>query len=101
MEGDFMINDADVKLTSFAKTSGWAAKVKPEVLDQILKGLEKSAPDPNLLVGLETSDDAAVYKVSEDRAIIETLDFFTPIVDDPYTFCLLYTSDAADDCCRV
>ena len=48
--------------------------------------LPKLRKDENLLVGLDTSDDAAVYKVSDDVAIIQTLDFFTPVVDDPYLF---------------
>ena len=48
--------------------------------------LPKLRYDENLLVGLDTSDDAAVYKVSDDVAIIQTLDFFTPVVDDPYLF---------------
>ena len=53
--------------------------------------------DKNLIVGLETSDDAAVYKMSEDQAIILTLDFFTPVVDDPYTFGKIAAANALSD----
>lgn len=53
--------------------------------------------DSNLLVGIETSDDAAVYKINEDTAIIQTLDFFTPIVDDPYTFGQIAAANSLSD----
>lgn len=54
-------------------------------------------PDPNLLVGVETSDDAAVYKINNETAIIQTLDFFTPVVDDPYTFGQIAAANALSD----
>ena len=73
---------ADIKLTSFSKTSGCAANIGPETLAQVLGKLPKFQDD-NLIVGIETSDDAAIYKVTEDIAMIQTVDFFTPIVDDP------------------
>ena len=53
--------------------------------------------DPNLLVGMETSDDAAVYRVSDQLAIIQTVDFFPPMVDDPYTFGQVAASNALSD----
>lgn len=53
--------------------------------------------DPNLLVGISTADDAAVYKLSEDMAIVETVDFFTPVVDDPYTFGQISAANALSD----
>lgn len=59
--------------------------------------LPKLRKDPNLLVGLDTSDDAAVYKVSDDVAIIQTLDFFTPVVDDPYLFGQIAAANALSD----
>ena len=62
---------------------GWASKIGPEVLSEILHDLP-SVEDKNLIVGFEKSDDAAVYKLTEDLAIIQTLDFFTPMTDDPY-----------------
>ncbi len=52
---------------------------------------------PNLLVGLEVSDDAAVYKISDDVAIVQTIDFFTPIVDDPYTYGAIAAANAMSD----
>lgn len=74
-----------IHLTQFAKHGGCAAKVGPDTLGKVLGRLPKFHED-NLLVGFETSDDAAVYKLSDDTAVIQTLDFFTPVVDDPYTF---------------
>lgn len=53
--------------------------------------------DDNLLVGIETSDDAAIYKVTEDIALIQTVDFFTPIVDDPYTFGQIAAANSLSD----
>ena len=53
--------------------------------------------DENLLVGMETSDDAAVYKITEELAMIQTVDFFTPVVDDPYTFGLIAAANALSD----
>jgi len=53
--------------------------------------------DKNLMIGIETSDDAAVYKLNEDTAMIQTLDFFTPIVDDPYTFGQIAAANALSD----
>ena len=76
---------SDIKLTQMTKTAGWAAKIGPETLAQVLGKLPKFHDD-NLLVGIETSDDAAIYKVTDDIALIQTVDFFTPIVDDPYMF---------------
>lgn len=64
-----------VKLTSMSRTAGWAAKIGPETLSKILGRLPEMK-DNNLMVGIETSDDAAVYKLNEDTAIIQTLDFF-------------------------
>lgn len=86
----------DVKLTQYAKTSGWAAKIGPETLSKILDKLPKMKDD-NLIVGIETSDDAAVYKLSDDIATIQTLDFFTPVVDDPYTFGQIAASNSLSD----
>ena len=88
----------DVKLTSYAKTSGWAAKVGPDILDEVLSGLDnKTKVSKDLLVGIETSDDAAVYKINNDLALIETLDFFTPIVDDPFTFGKIAATNSLSD----
>ena len=68
----------------------------PEDLDQILKDLPIQK-DPKVLVGLETSDDAGVYQLSDEIALIQTADFFTPIVDDPYTFGQIAVANALSD----
>ena len=74
-----------VKLTSLSHGAGCACKLSPADLHPLLEGLPRSA-DPALLVGFETADDAAVYRLSDELAIVTTADFFTPIVDDPYDF---------------
>ena len=85
-----------ILLTNYAKTSGWAAKFGPDVLTQVLCNLPKSK-DENLIVGLDTSDDAAVYKINDDLALIETLDFFTPIVDNPTDFGRIAAANSLSD----
>lgn len=84
------------RLTELSKTSGWAAKIGPETLSKILDKLPKME-SKDLIVGIETSDDAAVYKLTEDIAVIQTLDFFTPIVDDPYTFGAIAAANSLSD----
>jgi selenide,water dikinase len=72
----------------------------PEALAQVLRPLRNlfsAGQYPNLLVGLETSDDAAVYKINDDVAIIQTLDFFTPVVDDPYDYGAIAAANAMSD----
>ena len=86
----------EIKLTHMTKTAGWAAKIGPGTLAQVLGNLPKFN-DENLLVGVETSDDAAIYKVSDDLALIQTLDFFTPVVDDPYLFGQIAAANSLSD----
>ena len=88
--------DGMIKLTSYSKSAGWAAKIGPETLAQVLCDLPKFESDL-LLVGFETSDDAAVYKINEEQAVIQTLDFFTPIVDNPYDFGAIAAANALSD----
>jgi len=85
-----------VRLTTTAKAAGCAAKLSPSVLDAVLKRLPPQT-DPNLIVGFETSDDAAVYRLREDLAIVQTVDFFTPIVDDPALFGQVAATNALSD----
>lgn len=87
------------KLTDMTTSGGWAAKIGPEVLAGVLAQLPKNTSDKkeNLLVGLETSDDAAVYKLNENTALIQTLDFFTPMIDDPYIFGQIAASNSLSD----
>jgi len=70
--------------------------VGPEDLDQVLKGLP-IPKDPRVLVGLETSDDAGVYQLNDEVALVQTVDFFTPIVDDPFTFGQIAVANALSD----
>ena len=85
-----------VYLTKLAPNCGCAAKIGPGTLSGILCRLPKFH-DPDLLVGTETSDDAAVYRVSDELAIIQTLDFFTPVADDPYDFGQIAAANALSD----
>lgn len=85
-----------VQLTKLAPNCGCAAKVGPGTLAGVLGNLPKFC-DPDLLVGTDTSDDAAVYKISEDLALIQTLDFFTPVADDPYDFGQIAAANALSD----
>ena len=85
-----------VKLTEFSKSAGCAAKIGPGVLAEVV-GRLPSAVDENLIVGVETADDAAVYRVSDEVALIQTVDFFPPMVDDPYTFGQIAAANALSD----
>jgi selenide, water dikinase len=85
-----------VRLTQLAKRAGCAAKQPPGYLLPLL-GLLPEVRDPNVLVGSATSDDAAVYKLSDDLALVLTTDFFTPIVDRPYDFGLIAAANALSD----
>jgi selenide,water dikinase len=85
-----------IRLTTTAKAAGCAAKLSPAILDSVLKRLPRQI-DPNVLVGFETSDDAAVYCLSDDLAIVQTVDFFTPIVDDPSLFGQVAAANSLSD----
>lgn len=85
-----------IRLTATAKAAGCAAKLSPSILDNVLKRLPVQS-DPNVLVGFETSDDAAVYRVSDEVALVQTTDFFTPIVDDPEQFGQVAAANALSD----
>lgn len=86
----------DIKLTHYTHGLGCACKITPQNLEKILKNVIPFQ-HPNILVGTETSDDATVYKISDDIAIVQTLDFFTPIVDDPYDFGAIAAANALSD----
>ena len=86
----------EIKLTKLASCSGCGAKVGGGVLAQLLEGLQVHS-DPNLLVGFDKSDDASVYQVSDDLALVQTLDFFPPIADDPYQFGQIAAANALSD----
>jgi selenide, water dikinase len=85
------------KLTSLSSCAGCAAKLGQEALAEILQRLPATAPDPNLLVNADTCDDAAVYRLDRHRALVQTVDFFTPIVDDPFAYGQIAAANAISD----
>lgn len=85
-----------IKLTQYTHGLGCACKLKPQILEKIIRN-NPIPDDPNVLVGVSTSDDAAVYKLNEDTAIVKTIDFFTPMVNDPYFFGAIGAANALSD----
>ena len=85
-----------VKLTSLSHGAGCACKVPAALLGPLVQALPVPT-DPNLLVGTQTSDDAGVYRLRDDLALVQTADFFTPIVDDPYDFGRIAATNALSD----
>jgi selenide,water dikinase len=85
-----------LKLTSLSSCAGCAAKLNQTALGEVLKRLPAIA-DKNLLVGTHTADDAAVYRLNKDMALVQTIDFFTPIVDDPFAFGQIAATNALSD----
>lgn len=81
----------------FCTGGGCTAKLGAGVLSRILEKLPRGEKDPNLLVGYDSRDDAAVYRVAEDLALVQTVDFFPPMVDDPYTFGQIAAANALSD----
>lgn len=88
--------EQEIKLTKLASCAGCGAKVGAGTLARLLDGLEVHT-DANLLVGFDKSDDAAVYRVSDDLALVQTVDFFPPIADDPYLFGQIAATNALSD----
>lgn len=87
----------EIKLTQFSRGSGCGCKIAPDVLEKILKSGTISTPDPNLIVGNNTNDDAAVYDLGNGTALISTVDFFMPIVDDAFDFGRIAAANAISD----
>ena len=85
-----------IRLTKLAAHGGCAAKVAPGSLKQVLSQLP-GMTDPNLMVGFDTSDDAAVYRISDDLALIQTVDIFPPVVDDPFDYGRIAAANALSD----
>lgn len=81
----------------FCKGGGCTAKLGAGVLSHVLERLPKGIRDENLLIGYDSRDDAAVYRISEDTAIVQTLDFFPPMVEDPYLFGQIAATNALSD----
>ncbi|MFI2856708.1 selenide, water dikinase SelD [Paenibacillus sp. JSM ZJ436] len=87
----------NIKLTSLSSKGGCGCKIGPADLAEVIRTLPPAEPNPDLLVGLDTSDDAGVYRLSDELAIVQTVDFFTPIVDDPYSFGQIAAANAISD----
>lgn len=86
-----------LRLTSFSHGGGCGCKVAPGVLSQLLRSNSGGLLPPELIVGLETADDAAVYKLNDEQALVATTDFFMPIVDDPFDFGRIAAANAISD----
>ncbi|QFU24919.1 selenide, water dikinase SelD [Shewanella eurypsychrophilus] len=91
------MSESKIKLTEYSHGAGCGCKISPKVLGTILASQLPVFEDPNLLVGNQTRDDAAVYKLNEETGIISTTDFFMPIVDDPFTFGRIAATNAISD----
>ena len=88
---------AEPRLTSLSHGGGCGCKIAPGVLSEILKGITAMPMPKELMVGIETADDAAVYKLNDEQALIATTDFFMPIVDDPFDFGRIAATNAISD----
>lgn len=92
-----MIQPDQIRLTQYSHGAGCGCKISPKVLNTILQTTQQLLPDPNLLVGNESRDDAAVYDLGDGTAIISTTDFFMPIVDDGFDFGRIASINAMSD----
>lgn len=90
-------NTPALRLTSFSHGGGCGCKIAPGVLSEILRASGSGLIPPQLLVGIETADDAAVYQLNDEQALIATTDFFMPIVDDPFDFGRIAATNAISD----
>jgi len=91
-----LADSAEIRLTQTVKAGGCASKLAPGLLAAVLSKLPKQN-DPNVLVGFDTSDDAGIYRIATNLALVQTVDFFTPLVDDPFTFGLIAATNALSD----
>ena len=89
--------DKEIRLTNFTTCGGWAGKASIEVLDRVLAQINKSISSDKILVDQKTKDDAVVYKITDDKAIIFTTDFFAPVVDDAFLFGQVAAANAISD----
>ena len=89
--------ETQVKLTKLSSCAGCGAKVGAGTLSKLLGGMPSHHGPENLLVGYDRSDDASVYRVSDELALVQTVDFFPPIVDDPFTFGQIAAANALSD----
>ena len=91
------MNSSEPRLTSLSHGGGCGCKIAPAVLSEILKGTLQMPIPKELMVGIATADDAAVYKLNDQQALIATTDFFMPIVDDPFDFGRIAATNAISD----
>jgi selenide,water dikinase len=94
--GDIMPVLSNIRLTQQVKAGGCASKLAPGTLSDVLSRLPKQQ-DANLLVGFDTADDAGVYRLTSEQALVQTVDFFTPMVDDPFTYGRIAATNALSD----
>jgi selenide,water dikinase len=92
-----MMTNGEIRLTALAHGGGCGCKLSPAVLRELLAGMPAANMFPDLLVGIETGDDAAVYRLNDDQAVVATTDFFMPIVDDPFDFGRIAAANALSD----
>ena len=92
-----MATQTSIRLTQYAHGGGCACKIPPGELEEAVARLIPERPSPDLLIGVEHGDDAAVVQISPDRAVVATADFFTPVVDDAYTFGQIAATNALSD----
>ena len=93
---EFETKSKDILLTKYTQGLGCACKLRPQELEKILKDIP-IIMDPNILIDTQNSDDAAVYKINETTALVQTVDFFTPIVDNPYDFGAIAAANSLSD----
>lgn len=86
-----------IKLTEYSRSAGCGCKIAPQVLEEILQTDYVETKNERLIIGNNTNDDAAVYKINEEQYLISTTDFFMPIVDDPFTFGKIAAANAISD----
>ena len=94
---DRVTNPGAVRLTQYARGGGCACKIPPGELEETIAGLVPAGPGTDLMVGVEHGDDGAVVRVSPALAVVVTADFFTPVVDDAYTFGRIAATNALSD----
>jgi len=90
------VDEEEVKLTQYTHGLGCACKLRPQLLEEVLKKIP-IPKDKNIIVGVDTSDDAAVYKLDDKFSIVQTVDFFTPVVDDPFEFGKIAAANSLSD----
>lgn len=93
---EFNLDDGSIQLTKYTQGLGCACKLRPQELEKLLKDIPLSV-DPNILIDTQNSDDAAVYRINDSTAIVQTVDFFTPVVDNPYDFGAIAVANALSD----